>query len=80
MRNRMKIIIISFLSVLALSLNLHAEEFNITAKEIIIDKKNEILIGKGDVKVQDTKGKIFYSDKVTYKKSIEYILVGEREN
>ena len=52
-RNRKQKIIIYFISLFLFNLNLAAEEFNIVAKEILIDKENEILIGKGSVKAVD---------------------------
>jgi len=54
--------------------NLNADEFNITAKEIVIEKDNEIIIGKGNVKAQDKQGRIIYADKITYKKNREFLL------
>ena len=40
-------LILSFIFLLISSLNIQAEEFNISAKEITVDKKNNIFIGKG---------------------------------
>ena len=65
-------IIIYFFSFFLFSSNLAAEEFNITAKEIIIEKDNEILVGKGSVKAVDTEGKQVNADKITYEKSKEF--------
>ena len=45
-RNRKKELIFFFLSFFIFNLNLNAEEFNITAREILVDKENEIIIGK----------------------------------
>ena len=42
--------------------NALAEEFNITASEILFDKKNKVLIGKGYVKAVDSEGKIINCD------------------
>ncbi len=53
---------------------LQAEEFNIAADEILIDKDNMILIGSGSVQAVDSEGKIVYADKITYDKSKEYLL------
>jgi len=69
-----KIIFIYFLIFFLFNLNLAAEEFGIVAKEIIIDKENKVLIGKGSVKAEDSEGKIINADKVTYEKSREFIL------
>ena len=73
-RNKKKKFIIYFLILFLFNFNLAAEEFNISAKEILIDKENEILIGIGSVKAVDSEGKIITSDKITYKKSMEFIL------
>ena len=53
-----KIFLVVFLVYLFFNnLNLRAEEFNIKAKEILIDKENKIIIGKGSVEAIDTEGK-----------------------
>ena len=53
-----KFIIIIFLNLFIFNLNLSADEFDITAEEIFIDKENEIVIGKGSVQAVDSEGKI----------------------
>ena len=53
-KNKKKFIIIYLLSFFLFNLNLNAEEFNIEAKEIFIDKENEIIVGKGSVQVRDS--------------------------
>ena len=68
-----KKIIISFLIFWLSSVNLFAEEFNITAKEVVIDKENEIIIGIGSVTADDVEGKIIKADKITYTKSKEFL-------
>ena len=73
-KNKKKSIIVYLLSFLLFNSILNAEEFNITAKEILIDKENEIIVGKGSVQVQDTEGRLIYADKVTYEKSREFLL------
>ena len=55
------------------NLNINAEEFNITAKEIIIDKENEIVVGRGLVKAIDSEGKVVSANKITYEKSKEFL-------
>ena len=74
-KNKINIFITLLLSLLLFSLNVKAEEFNITAKEIIIDKEKEILIGKGSVKVKVSDGKLILANKVTYNKEKEFLLV-----
>ena len=51
-----------------------AEEFDISAVEIEINAKDNIVIGKGSVEASDTNGRIIYADKITYKKSKELII------
>ena len=72
--NRKRIHIIFFLGLFIFNINLNAEEFNISAKEILIDKENEILIGKGSVQAVDSEGKLIRADKITYEKSREFLL------
>ena len=73
-KGREKIYIIFFLSLFVFNLNLNAEEFNITAKEILIDKENEILVGKGQVQAVDSGGKVINANKITLEKSREFLL------
>ena len=73
-KNKIISIIICLLSLFAINLNLQAEEFNISAIEVTIDKKNDILIGKGSVEVTDMEGKLITADKVTYEKSKEFLI------
>ena len=73
-KNKKNYLIIYFLIFFVFSISLSAEEFNITAKEVLIDKENEILIGKGSVKAIDTQGKVINADKITYEKSKEFLL------
>ena len=73
-KNKKNLIIICLLNLLLFNPNINAEEFNITAQEIIIDKENEIVVGKGSVIAQDSDGKIIYADKITYEKSKEFLL------
>ena len=62
-----KIIITFFISLFLFNFNLNAEEFDISAKEIAIDQKNEVIIGTGSVVAKASDGKIVYADKITYK-------------
>ena len=72
-RNSKKLLFFFFLTFFTLNIDLKAEEFNITAKEILLDKENEILIGKGSVEAIDSDGKIIYADKIIYEKSREFL-------
>ena len=74
-KNKKYLIIIFLLNFFLFISNSSAEEFNITAKEVVIDKDNEIIVGKGSVEVQDFEGKVIYTDKVTYNKSREFLLM-----
>jgi len=73
-KNKKYTLIFFLLSFILINLNLKADEFNISAKEIIVDKENEIIIGKGSVLAKDSEGKLIYADKITYKKNRETIL------
>ena len=74
-KNKKNIIVICLLNFFLFISNLNAEEFNISAKEIVVDKANEIVIGKGSVQVEDSGGKIIYADKVIYEKLREFLLM-----
>ena len=54
--------------------NLYAEEFDITAKEILIDKDNKTLTGKGTVLATDVDGNIIVADTIVYRKSEEFLM------
>ena len=73
-KNKENLLVIFFLTFFLFNSNIYAEEFNITAKEVLIDKENEILLGKGSVRAEDSEGKIINADKITYEKSREYLL------
>jgi len=73
-RNKIIFITTILLNLLFCSLIVNSEEFNISAKEILIDKENEIIVGKGSVLAEDTKGQRIYADKITYKKLKEFLL------
>ena len=74
-KNKKKIFFVLMILLFLFKPNLYAEEFNITAKEILLNKDKEILTGKGSVEVIDAEGNIIISDKVTYKKSEKFLLV-----
>ena len=73
-KNKIKFIIIYLLSFFIFTSNVSADEFNITAKEVVIDKENNILVGKGSVTAKDSEGKIINANKITYEKSREFLL------
>ena len=73
-KNRIIIAIIYLLSLFSSNTNLQADEFNISALEILVDKKNNIIIGKGSVEAVDSQGRIINADKITYEKSREFLI------
>jgi len=66
-------IIFIIIILLGLSLNSQADEFNISAKKISIDKKDNIVVGQGSVEITDSEGKIITSDTVRYNKKKEFL-------
>ena len=79
-KNKIIPIIIFFLSLLTTNLVLYADEFDISASEISIDKENEIITGKGSVKVNDEQGRIIKSDNATYEKKIEFFCIVSKKS
>ena len=73
-KNKFLLKVLFFLSLILLNSNVYAEEFNISANEIQIDKENNIVTGIGSVEVIDKEGKIIKADKVIYEKSKEFLL------
>ena len=73
-KNKKILIIICFLTLLVFNSNLLADEFNISATEISVDKANDIVIGKGSVEAIDSEGKRIKADKITYKKQKQLLL------
>ena len=73
-KNKLAVIIVCFLSLNLFFLNLRADEFNIEAVEILVDKENDIIIGKGSVEATDKEGKLIKADKITYERSKEFLL------
>ena len=64
-----KNIIIYLISLIIFSFNVNSEEFDISAKEILIDKENEIVTGIGSVTAIDTSERVINADKITYEKN-----------
>ncbi len=67
------IIFILFLGMFLIHSDLGAEEFNITAKEVIIDKDKKTVTGIGTVQATDSDGKIITANKIEYDKSKEFL-------
>ena len=57
-KNSIVLLTISVLFLFIFNQNLTADEFDISAIEITVDKKNNIVVGKGSVEVIDRDGKI----------------------
>ena len=74
-KNKIKKLIIFLLFSFIYNANVLADEFNISALEILFDKKNNIITGKGSVEVTDSKGKIIKADNVVYEISKELLKV-----
>ena len=72
-KNKVIFIFFCFLNIFFINLNLYAEEFNISATEIIIDKENDTIIGKGSVEAIDSQGRTIKGNKITYRKSEEFL-------
>tara|TARA_Y100000590_G_scaffold400559_1_gene484734 strand:+ start:2585 stop:5017 length:2433 start_codon:yes stop_codon:yes gene_type:complete len=73
-KNKIKIFFFLFSFFILGNFNLSAEEFNITANEIILDKENKTLVGKGTVRAIDDEGKIISANKIVYEKNKEFLL------
>ena len=73
-KNKILTLIISILPLFFCS-NICADEFNISAIEISLDKKNNIIEGTGSVVVTDQDGKIIKSNKAIYKKLDELVIL-----
>ena len=72
-KNKFYILILAFLGLTIFNTNIRAEEFDISASEIILDKKKNIVIGKGSVEVIDKEGRIIKADKIIYDKEKEFL-------
>ena len=64
MQIKNKIILYFFIIFFLSTSILKGDEFNISAKEIIFDKNNNIVTGKGQVEITDKDGKVIKSDNV----------------
>jgi len=73
-KNKIVSFINYFFIFFAICLNVNANELNISAKEVTIDKKNNTVLAIGDVEAIDSEGRIINSNKAFYQKSIEHFL------
>ena len=70
-----KIIVCVVLIFFTLNLNLFAEEFNISASEITIDKGKNTVVGRGSVEVTDKEGTLIKGNKIIYLFKLYFFLV-----
>ena len=66
-------LVLCILNLFIFNLDVSADEFNISAVEISVDKKNNIVIGKGSVEATDQEGRLIKADKIIYEKSKEFL-------
>ena len=66
-------LVLCILNLFIFNLDVSADEFNISAVEISVDKKNNIVIGKGSVEATDQEGRLIKADKIVYEKSKEFL-------
>ena len=76
MQIKNKIVFITFITLTFFSsiLNVFADEFDISAEEILFDKSNNIITGIGSVEALDSEGKVIKADKIIYKKAEEFLI------
>ena len=72
-KNNILILFILTLNFIFINKNIHADEFDISAQEITIDKANNTLVGIGSVVVTDQNGTIIKANKVIYEKTKEFL-------
>ena len=72
-KNKIIFIFFILLTSSVLMTKLFAEEFNISAKEISMDQKNNILTGIGSVIAIDSNNRTIKADEITYYKSKEIL-------
>tara|TARA_B100000029_G_scaffold365206_1_gene358497 strand:- start:5352 stop:7769 length:2418 start_codon:yes stop_codon:yes gene_type:complete len=73
MQTKNKLLFSYLLILFFFTYNAYAEEFNITAQEISIDKEKEIITGTGSVKAIDSLGKEIHANKIIYQKKKEFL-------
>ena len=71
-KNNIYSIIVLCAFLFSFNFSANADEFNISAVEITIDKQNNIIIGKGSVVATDKQGQIIKANKIIYKNLKNY--------
>jgi len=72
-KNKLYLLGLLFLWSILFNTNVNADEFDIAANEIVIDKENNTIIGKGFVEIVDKEGRIIKADRVIYNKTNEFL-------
>ena len=72
-KNKIFLIIIYLLNFTLFNTHVLSDEFDISALEVIVDKKNNTIIGKGSVEAIDSDGRIVNAEKIIYKKDNELL-------
>ena len=73
-KNKIVLIIICLLNFSIFSTFVQSDEFDISAIEVAVDKKNNTIIGKGSVEAIDSDGRVIKAEKITYKKNNELLI------
>ena len=69
-KNKTILVIIYLLNFFLFSTFVESDEFDISAIEVTVDKKNNTIIGKGSVEATDSDGRIINAEKITYKDTL----------
>ncbi len=74
-KNKLTLIIFLIFQLCIFASKAYADEFDISATEIIVDKEKNLIIGSGNVKAKDSDGKLIKANKITYERSNEFLKV-----
>ena len=74
-KNKLTLIIFLIFQLCIFASKAYADEFDISATEIIVDKEKNLIIGSGNVKAKDSEGKLIKANKITYERSNEFLKV-----
>ena len=73
-KNKKTFILFFLINFCLFSHSAYPDEFNISAIEVSVDKKNNIITASGEVVVTDKTGKVINADKVIYKKNDKLLI------